>query len=85
MVYTWCMGTIPFGKILASLPIEILLFGIFALSAIVFSIYSGILFWHWRAYSTGKFTTMGNLLMFVCVGVGLLFIMLFSALWYSAV
>jgi len=50
---------------------------------ILFGIYSAILLWHWKEYSTGKFTTVANMLIYVGVGGGFLLIMALAALWYG--
>lgn len=70
---------------LESLPIGGVLLTIFGVTAFVFSIYSAVLLWHWRMYSTGKFTTAANMLVFLSVGIGLLLVMVFSIAWYSLV
>ncbi len=70
---------------LESLPVGGTLLGVFGITAFVFSIYSAVLLWHWRMYSTGKFTTAANMLVFLSVGIGLLLVMVFSIAWYSLV
>lgn len=70
---------------LESLPIGGVLLAIFGVTAFVFSVYSAVLLWHWRMYSTGKFTTAANMLVFLSVGIGLLLVMVFSIAWYSLV
>lgn len=70
---------------LESLPVGGVLLAVFGLTAFVFSVYSAVLLWHWRMYSTGKFTTATNMLVFLSVGIGLLLAMVLSIAWYSLV
>jgi len=51
----------------------------FAAAVLVFGLYSAILLWHWKEYSTGKFTTVANMFIYVGVGGGLLALMAFAA------
>jgi len=82
-IYFTVMDSISFGDIYSMLPISGALWVVCVISALVFAVHSGILFWHWKLYSTGKFTTMGNMLLYLSVGIGLLFVMTASILWYS--
>jgi hypothetical protein len=68
---------------LSDLPFDLVLWGVFAGVLIVFNMFSAVLFWHWRTYSTGRFTSMTNLLMYLGVGICLLLVMAFSALSFS--
>jgi hypothetical protein len=73
----------PLENLSLNLPFDLVLWGIFAAVLIVFNVFSAILLWHWRTYSTGRFTTLANMLLYVGVGVGLLVAMAISALSYS--
>ena len=74
---------LPSVDLLKDIPFDYGMWGVLGITLIVFGVYSAILLWHWRVYSTGKFTTVGNMLLYI--GVSLLFIciMVFSALAYT--
>ncbi len=69
--------------LLNSLPIDIMLWIILGGIVLVFGVFSSILFWHWRLYSTGKFTTIGNMIVYLSVGACFIFIMFLSIVWHS--
>ncbi len=71
--------------LLNSLPIDIILWIALGVIVLIFGIFSSILFWHWRLYSTGKFTTVANMIVYLSVGAGFIFIMLLSIVWRSLV
>lgn len=73
----------PLENLTLNLPVDLILWGILAAVLIVFNVFSAILLWHWRTYSTGRFTTVANMLLYVGVGAGLLVAMAISALSYS--
>lgn len=52
-------------------------------AVVVFGAYSAILLWHWKEYSTGRFTTVANMLVYLAVGAGCIITMALSALWYG--
>jgi hypothetical protein len=52
---------------------------------IVFAIYSAVMLWHWKEYSTGKYTTAANIFLYVGVAAGFLIMMALAAMWYSVV
>ncbi len=68
---------------LGDIPLDLILWGIVGLTIIAFTAYSAILLWHWKTYSTGKYTTVANMLVYLGVSVSLISIMALSALWYS--
>ena len=69
-----------FSSVLSMLvPISMLLWGVVALVAIVFCIFSAIMFWHWKLYSTGRFTTVTSMTAYLVVGFGLLGVMVGSS------
>lgn len=72
----------PLG--LDAFPVPLVLWVVFALACIAFCVFGAIMFWHWKEYSTGKFTTTANMLIYLSVGAGCLCAMAFSALWYGA-
>lgn len=77
------MERLPIAEILESIPVGMALFGLFGFAAFIFSVYSAVLLWHWKKYSTGKFTTMTNMILYLSVGGGLIIVMLLSIIWYS--
>ncbi|HCC04771.1 TPA: hypothetical protein DEP58_00515 [Patescibacteria group bacterium] len=77
------MKDISFPVLLESLPIEIILWAIFGGILIIFGAFSAILLWHWKIYSTGKFTTVSNMVLYLSVSAGFLAIMIISIFWYS--
>lgn len=77
------MESVSFVTIFSAIPFDLIMWSLFGIAALIFGLFSAVLFWHWRVYSTGKFTTIGNLLVFLCVGAGFLVIMLLSTFWYS--
>ncbi len=79
------MRDISFDNFLKVLPIELILWVMLGVVVIIFGIYSAILLWHWKLYSTGKFTTVGNMVMYLSVGAFLIFVMILSIFGYSFV
>jgi hypothetical protein len=77
------MKSFSFVDLLNNLPIEIILWFILGATVIVFGIYSAILFWHWKLYSTGKFTTVSSMIVYLSVGAGLILVMILSIFGYS--
>jgi hypothetical protein len=67
---------------LSAFPLGSILWVGLALALIIFCIYSAVVFWHWKEYSTGKFTTVANMLMYLAIGGGLLCVMGLSLVWY---
>ena len=72
-------------ELFKSLPIDIILWAIFGITLIVFGVYSAVLLWHWKIYSTGKFTTVSNMVLYLIVSAVFLSIMIFSAVYYTFV
>ena len=70
---------------LEQIPILLILIGLFVFSLVAFGVYSAVLLWHWRKYSTGKFTTISNMTTYASVGGGLIITMFLSILWYAYV
>jgi hypothetical protein len=68
-----------------TIPFDLLLWGAFGATIVTFNVYSAILLWHWRTYSTGRFTSIGNMLLYMGVGAGLLLAMAIAALSFSLV
>jgi hypothetical protein len=79
------MDSTAFTKIIETLPIESILWVVLGISVIVFGLYSSILLWHWKIYSTGKFTTISNMFVYLGVGGGFIAIMALSIIWFSVV
>jgi len=65
------------------LPIDIVLWVLFGLVLVVFGIFSAVLLWHWKLYSTGKYTTVSNMILYLTVSAVFLFFMIISVLSYS--
>jgi hypothetical protein len=68
-----------------AIPMESVLWLVFAAVVLGFGIYSVILLWHWKEYSTGRFTTVANMFVYLGVGVGLLVVMALSTVWLGIV
>jgi hypothetical protein len=68
---------------ISALPLDLVLWTVVLFSIIVFAIYSAILLWHWKEYSTGKFTTVANMVVYLSVGSGCLAVMALSAFWFG--
>jgi hypothetical protein len=68
---------------LDALPIDIILWGLLGVLIIIFGIFSAVLLWHWKVYSTGRFTTVSNMLMYMAVSIGFIVLMVLAATWYS--
>ena len=77
------MDTQTFSQVVETIPVGPVLWVVLGITFIVFGVYSVILLWHWNEYSTGKFTTITNMVTYGTVGVGLLALMVLSATWYS--
>lgn len=77
------MQDVSIPKLLEALPVEIILWVIFGITLLLFGIFSAVLLWHWKLYSTGKFTTVSNMLLYLGVSAGFLVIMILSIFWYS--
>ena len=69
--------------LLDSLPIGAIMWIVLALVTVVFIVFSAILIWHWRMYSTGKFTTVSNMVMYLTVSLFFIVLMGASATAYS--
>lgn len=65
-------------------PVAGLLWIVLGIVFITFGIFSTLMLWHWREYSTGKYTTTVNMTVYLAVGFGLLIVMALAASWYSA-
>jgi hypothetical protein len=79
------MQETPYQTLLETLPIDTILWVVFGITVIGFGIFSATLFWHWKLYSTGKYTTVGNMVLYLTVSAGLIFVMISSIIWYSLV
>ena len=71
--------------VFALLPIGAVLWVFLGVVFIVYGIHSAIMLWHWKEYSTGKYTTVTNMFMYLGVSGGFLFLMFLAASWYSLV
>ncbi len=56
---------------------------LFGVILIVFGVFSVLMFWHWKLYSTGKFTTVSTMVMYVSVSSALLSAMVASIIWMN--
>ena len=70
---------------LHTLPVHLILWSVVAVMLTIFLVYSVILLWHWKEYSTGKYTTVGSMLMYLSVSACLFALMAASIMWYSLV
>lgn len=66
-----------------ALPLDLALWVGLIVAVAVFCLYSAILLWHWKQYSTGKFTTVANMLVYLAVGVGCLLTMGIATVWFG--
>lgn len=67
----------------SAFPLDLLLWIGLIVAVVVFGVYSAILLWHWKEYSTGKFTTVTNMGVYLAVGGALLAVMALAATWSS--
>ncbi len=74
-----------FSNLLDSLPVDTILWSLFGVTLIAFGIFSAVLLWHWKLYSTGKYTTVGNMVIYLSVSAGLFTVMAFSIISLSFV
>jgi len=79
------MNSVSLTDVLSVLPLETILWSILGLLFVGFAFYSMILLWHWKAYSTGRFTTVASMFTYLVVGSVLLAIMALAVVWLSAV
>lgn len=79
------METMSFIHAIETLPVTTILWILLGGMVIVFGVYSSILLWHWNKYSTGKFTTVTNMFVYLGVSGGFILIMLLSIFWFSLV
>jgi uncharacterized membrane protein len=77
------MEQINAGALVEALPIDLILWGLLGVLIIGFGIYSAVLLWHWKLYSTGKFTTVANMFIYLGVSVGFIVLMVLAATWYT--
>lgn len=82
-VYTEHMDQGMYAAILNEVPFGIILWGVLGLMIVVFCIFSAILLWHWKVYSTGRFTTVATMFTYLGVSGGLLALMALSAMWFT--
>jgi hypothetical protein len=64
-------------------PLGLVLVGVLGVLLIAFAIFSAIMFWHWKAYSTGKFTTMATMFTYLVVSGGFIVAMALAVTWYA--
>ncbi len=67
------------------IPGSLILWGFLGFVLIVFALYTFVMLWHWKEYSTGHLTTNRNMTLYLSVAGGLLATMAGSALWYTFV
>lgn len=67
---------------LSVLPLDLILWVGLILAVVVFGIYSALMLWHWKEYSTGKFTTVANMVVYLGVGAACLLVMGLATVWY---
>ncbi len=77
------MGAANSMAALDLIPLDLVLFGVTGIALIAFLAWSGLLFWHWQLYSTGKYTTMGTFIVYLSVSGALLTLMGLSAFWFA--
>ena len=70
-------------EVLEAIPFDYIMWGVLGVTLIVFCVYSAVLLWHWNIYSTGKFTTVSNMMLYLGVSGLFLAIMALSALAYT--
>lgn len=68
---------------LLALPLDLVLWGLIAVFLVGFTVFSGILIWHWQMYSTGKYTTVTTIVVYLGVSTAFFALMCLSALWYA--
>ena len=73
------------GGGMSFLPGSLILWGFLAVLLIAFALYTFIMLWHWKEYSTGHLTTTRNMSLYLGVSGGLLAAMAGSALWYTLI
>jgi len=83
MVYNLYMEEKTVLDVLEMLPIATIMWVVLGIVVVVFMIFSSILFWHWRMYSTGKFTTISNMVMYLTVSALFIVLMTASIITYS--
>lgn len=69
-------------SLIETLPLDLVLWGLVIFVFLGFVAYSAIMMWHWRMYSTGRFTTVSTMIVYLTVCGGLFAIMIASAVWY---
>jgi len=72
-------------EVLEAVPFDYVMWGVLGVTLIVFGVYSAVLFWHWKMYSTGKYTTMSNMTLYLTVSGLFIALMVFSAIAYTVV
>lgn len=77
------MDTQALSRIVETIPVGPVLWVVLGATFIVFGAYSVVLLWHWNEYSTGKFTTIANMVTYLAVGFGFLALMVLSTVWYT--
>lgn len=73
----------PIAEILGTIPIASVLWMVLGGTIIIFALYSSILLWHWKTYSTGKFTTVSNMFVYLSVSGGFILMMILAIVWFS--
>ena len=77
------MQTNELLEAIEGVPFELGMWGVLGITLIVFGVYSAVLLWHWRIYSTGKFTTVSNMLLYLGVSGIFLVLMAGAAVTYG--
>lgn len=71
------------GQVIANAPVQEVLWVCLSIAFIIYGIFSVIMIWHWNEYSTGKYTTLANMVVYLAVSAGLFALMIFATSWYS--
>lgn len=77
------MDTTQFANVLVTLPLHYVLWGTLVTVLVVFVIFSGVLLWHWKLYSTGRYTTYASGLVYIAVSMFFIVLMVLGASWYT--
>lgn len=77
------MNTEVLAGTLQRANLDLILWVALLLVVLVFVVFSLVLIWHWKKYSTGKYTTYGSILAYLIVSGGCIGAMATGALMVS--
>jgi hypothetical protein len=77
------MEQVGLGISFLELPLDLVMWAVIGVLAIIFVVFSAILLWHWSVYSTGKYTTVATTIAYASVSGGFFLLMVLSAVWYA--